>query len=78
METIQTLAETHRSLPAPRVRRGLRLAAGLALEDLAEVVGVGKATVSRWERGLREPRGEPRVRYAAALRQLREVVGRGE
>lgn len=40
----------------------------LTQADLGERVGVTAATISRWEQGLREPRGEQR-------RRLCEVIG---
>jgi transcriptional regulator with XRE-family HTH domain len=65
-------------LPAPLVRRALRLAAGMTLAEVGEVVGVTRSAVSRWERDARQPRGDRRLRYAAVLRELREVVAHGD
>ena len=59
-----------RSLPAPETRATLRDAAGLRLADLAQVLAVDVSTVSRWERGLVEPRGTARILYAALLADL--------
>jgi DNA-binding transcriptional regulator YiaG len=61
------------SLPAPEVRRAIRVALGLRQRDLAEVLGVDKATCSRWEAGVRNPRGRVRQDYAALLEALRRV-----
>jgi len=57
-------------LPTIRRRSAIREAAGLHQDDLAEVLGVSQATVSRWESGLREPAGENRRRYAEVLETL--------
>ncbi|WP_409329968.1 helix-turn-helix domain-containing protein [Trujillonella humicola] len=45
-----------------------RLSAGLTATQLARKVGVGPATVSRWETGGRRPSAASRARVAAALR----------
>jgi len=60
-------------LPDPAVRRAIRLAAEAIEQDLADVVGVSRPTISRYETGQREPRGETRRRYAEALEALRRV-----
>jgi len=61
-------------LPIPEVRRALRRGAGVTLADIARPCRVTVATVSRWERGLRSPRGEALERYVNALDELREVA----
>jgi DNA-binding transcriptional regulator YiaG len=61
-----------RELPGPAIRRELREAAGLTQRDVAHVVGVDEATVSRWESGARDPRGRRRESYSALLKRLRE------
>ena len=50
--------------------RGLRLAAGLSLREVASDVGVTVSTVWRWEAGERRPRGAAAVRYADLLEAL--------
>jgi len=45
----------------------LRIDAGLSLEEAAGQIGVNQGTVSRWERGLRDPTGDPGERYQAWL-----------
>jgi transcriptional regulator with XRE-family HTH domain len=65
-------------LPPPPVRRARRIAAGLIQDDLAAVLRVRRATIARWELGLREPRGELRRRYSEALDQLDEFRRTGE
>jgi Helix-turn-helix len=50
-------ARKRRSIPAPDVRRLLRINAGLTQDDVAEIVGTGRPTVTRWESGARKPQG---------------------
>ena len=61
-------------LPPPPVRRALRIAAGLTQDEIAALLEdedpVNRATVSRWERGTREPRGRRRLKYAELLNSL--------
>ena len=59
-----------RRLPEPRVRRLVREQAGLSQADLAHVLGVDPATVSRWESGERDPRPAQLGPYVAALDRL--------
>jgi transcriptional regulator with XRE-family HTH domain len=47
--------------------RELRVDNELSLADVASAVGSTRATISRWERGLRRPRGEVALRYGALL-----------
>jgi transcriptional regulator with XRE-family HTH domain len=71
---IRTLIASRRnSLPHPEVARALRRAAGLTVYELADALDVTAPTISRWERGLRHPRGQLRERYAGALEELRRV-----
>jgi DNA-binding transcriptional regulator YiaG len=60
-------------LPVPTQRRAIREAAGVTQEDLSAVLGVTRASLSRYETGSREPRGEIRQLYAEALEALRRV-----
>ena len=66
-----------RSLPSPEERRRIREVAGLTQADLAAVIGVDRAEISRWESGERSPRvGKNLERYLNALSRLsREVYG---
>jgi transcriptional regulator with XRE-family HTH domain len=50
--------------------RSVRLAAGLSQHEIGAVVRVTAAAVSRWESGVRLPRGEAAVRYAKLLDRL--------
>jgi DNA-binding transcriptional regulator YiaG len=63
-----------RRLPDPDARRALRKAAGLTGHRTAQILGVTDMTVSLWERGEREPRGENLARYVELLDELRRVV----
>jgi DNA-binding transcriptional regulator YiaG len=54
--------------------RQIRVSAGLSLPEMAEPVGVDQATVSRWERGARLPRGKAALRYADLLDRLTTPV----
>ncbi len=53
-----------------------RLAVGLTMTQLARKVGVGPATVSRWENGQRSPSLAARTRLALALRVTPEELTR--
>jgi DNA-binding transcriptional regulator YiaG len=59
-----------RRLPDPPMRRLVRERAGITQEDLAQVLGVDRATVSRWETGEREPRPSQLEGYLQALDRL--------
>ena len=59
-----------RMLPPPSVRRLLRVRAGISVRQLAGAIGVSPAAVSRWETGLRRPRGATLETYSAALERL--------
>ncbi|MGW7362570.1 sigma factor-like helix-turn-helix DNA-binding protein [Streptomyces sp. NPDC054841] len=55
------------ALPSPKERRRLREAKSLSEEQVAEAVGVTKATVKSWEAGRTSPRGRKREAYAKLL-----------
>ncbi len=75
-ETQDSLAEvlerarTRRRLPTPATRRLMRERAGITQTDLARVLGVDRATVSRWESGDRQPEAAFLPAYLAALDRL--------
>jgi transcriptional regulator with XRE-family HTH domain len=50
--------------------RSVRVAAGLSQHEVGAVVRVTAAAISRWESGVRLPRGEAAVRYARFLDRL--------
>lgn len=62
-------------LPPPVIRRLLRESNYLALRHIAAACDVDVATISRWEAGLRTPRGEYLKRYIAVLDQLAREQG---
>ncbi|MEV3992183.1 sigma factor-like helix-turn-helix DNA-binding protein [Streptomyces sp. NPDC049837] len=66
----RTTATTPRSappLPSPKERRRLREAMSMTEEQLAQLVGVTRATVRSWETGRTSPRGRKREAYARLL-----------
>jgi DNA-binding transcriptional regulator YiaG len=66
------LSEVHarRKLPAPKARRLIRERAGLSQGDLAQVLDVSIATVSRWESGQCLPARSVYAAYANVLQRL--------
>ncbi|MEU5215636.1 helix-turn-helix domain-containing protein [Streptomyces sp. NPDC020807] len=61
------------TLPTPKERRRLREALALSEEQVAEAMGVTKATVKAWETGRSAPRGRKREAYAKLLGTCEEV-----
>ncbi|MFJ5828646.1 sigma factor-like helix-turn-helix DNA-binding protein [Streptomyces sp. NPDC093089] len=55
------------TLPTPKERRRLREALALTEEQVAEAMGVTKATIKAWETGRSTPRGRKREAYAKLL-----------
>ncbi|MGA4865126.1 sigma factor-like helix-turn-helix DNA-binding protein [Streptomyces lavendulocolor] len=55
------------ALPTPKERRRLREALSLSEEQLAQLVGVTRATVRSWETGRTSPRGRKRDLYVRIL-----------
>ncbi|MFD3728410.1 sigma factor-like helix-turn-helix DNA-binding protein [Streptomyces sp. NPDC058671] len=55
------------TLPTPKERRRLREALALSEEQVAEAMGVTRATVRAWETGRSSPRGRKREAYAKLL-----------
>jgi transcriptional regulator with XRE-family HTH domain len=54
--------------------KAIRLAADLALAEVAEAVGADSPTVLRWERNETRPRGERAIKWATLLADL-EAAG---
>jgi DNA-binding transcriptional regulator YiaG len=50
--------------------QALRTTNGLSLAEVADTLGVCKASVSRWERGLQAPSGDHARAYGHLLRAL--------
>nr|WP_221374436.1 helix-turn-helix transcriptional regulator [Actinoplanes polyasparticus] len=61
-------------LPPPAERRSIRRRAGASLEQVAAAIGVQKMTVSRWERGTREPWPRHLAAYICLLEALAAVA----
>jgi len=76
METELNLAVVAEARDLARSGRGerVRRAAGISQGELAAAVGVTPACVSRWEAGIRRPRGASAIRYAEVLARLAEGV----
>ena len=68
-EDLLLLVEARESARSGRARR-VRELAGVSQAMLGLAVGVDGSAISRWERGLRAPRGPAAVRYAQTLRVL--------
>jgi transcriptional regulator with XRE-family HTH domain len=74
LEAIRRKRDARRALFEPAFRRALRLQAGLSQQDIADAVGVRRETISRWERGVRSPRGESLNAYARVLGAIAEPL----
>jgi HTH-type transcriptional regulator/antitoxin MqsA len=59
-----------RRLPDPSIRRALREHHGLSQGQLADLLGVDRASVSRYESGDRSPRPSIAERYLEVLERL--------
>ena len=59
-----------RSLCITGEARRIRESRRLTVAEIAQTVGVSHTAVSRWERGLRTPRGGAALRYAKLLQAL--------
>ena len=67
---LAALRASCRSGEAKRIRQ----AAQVSLAEIAQEVGTTPATVGRWETGVRLPRPEAALRYAAVLGRLRQIL----
>jgi transcriptional regulator with XRE-family HTH domain len=69
-----------RRLPPPEVRKALRVGAGLTQDDTSDAVAaltgyrVSRPTISRWETGKRDPRGETLIAYLQVLDRIAAEV----
>lgn len=77
LEELRKRVRDELELPAPQVRRTLRVRAGLSLAEIARTIGVTREAVRLWELGLRQPRGNHLRDYAAILRMLGAELGAG-
>ncbi|MFF9912153.1 sigma factor-like helix-turn-helix DNA-binding protein [Streptomyces sp. NPDC013457] len=57
----------NRSIPSPKERRRLREAKGLSEDQVAEAMGVTRATVRSWETGRTSPRGRKQEAYVKLI-----------
>jgi transcriptional regulator with XRE-family HTH domain len=62
--------EARRDLPPPAVRKAVRKAARVSLDEVGAAVGVTGQAVWLWETGDREPNAENLSRYLDVLRAL--------
>ncbi|WP_030547817.1 telomere-associated protein Tap [Streptomyces albus] len=69
-EAVDALVERRGTLPPPAERERLRKAHGLTREQVAEALGVRRATVVNWEAGRTEPRPPQRQAYVRLLDRL--------
>jgi DNA-binding transcriptional regulator YiaG len=67
------LTEVRRLLSSGEARR-TRTASGLSLSEVAGVVGVSTAAISRWETGDRRPTGRAALAYGRLLARLEETT----
>jgi predicted transcriptional regulator len=70
IEQLLTEARLRQALPPPTLRQFLRERAGLTQREVAQVLGVGRPAVTRYESGAREPRGQVRLVYTELLERL--------
>lgn len=73
MTNLTDLVKARRELPAPKMRRALREAAGVSQDAVAQSIGVHRMTVNRWESGQCEPTPQHVIAYAAILRDLAQT-----
>lgn len=66
---LDLLIEVRQATASGRAAR-LRELSGLSQAEIAELVGVTAACVSRWEAGDRRPTGKQALNYGRALRQI--------
>jgi transcriptional regulator with XRE-family HTH domain len=76
LDILRTQARATLDLPPPAKCRAIREAAGVPRAQLVLAIGVSEASIAFYERGLRTPRGQHRIRYVEALSVLREEVRR--
>lgn len=72
-DRIVQLANARRRVRDSKTARDIRIRAGLTEEDMAQALGVTQSTISRWEGGSRQPRGDAAIRWAELLAKLERV-----
>lgn len=69
-DTVLADARRRRNLPSPVTCRRVREQAGLTQNEVAELLGVERSTVTRYESGTRKPRGTVRLAYVDLLERM--------
>ncbi len=62
------------SLPPPKTRKAILLAAGISLEEMGKAVGVSHEAIRLWEIGLRAPTETNLIRYSAVLEEMQRQL----
>jgi DNA-binding XRE family transcriptional regulator len=71
VDSVLALTRARRRLRAePDLGRLVRLRAGLSQQQMADLVGVERSALARWERGERLPRADALMKYLALLDRL--------
>ena len=70
LEDLLQRAQRRRRLPVPPARRMLRERAGLTQAEIAGLLHVNRASVSRYESGNRQPRRQLAINYVQLLERL--------
>ena len=68
------IARRRRDLPAPDMRRQIRVMAGLTQAEMAGILGVDRASVARWETTKGAPRNPTLDKYTELLERLQREV----
>ena len=74
VKTLRKRLRVRRELPPPAECRRLRLAAGISLREIADLVGVTPPAVLHWETERRRVSDEYLEAYVGVLRLLREEI----
>ncbi|MDG4792085.1 helix-turn-helix transcriptional regulator [Micromonospora sp. WMMD1102] len=69
-DRIVLLADARKRVRDGKTARDIRVQAGVTMEDMAYALGVTQSTISRWEGGSRQPRGDAAIRWAQLLTEL--------
>jgi DNA-binding transcriptional regulator YiaG len=74
VKSLLSQVQARKSLPAPAVRKAVRIASGASVAAVAAACGVYEMTVIRWENGERTPRGHHLERYVEVLQLLQDAL----
>jgi DNA-binding transcriptional regulator YiaG len=75
-DELRELARIRRLAASGEAQR-IREQSNITTRELAESLGLDRATLRRWERGAIAPRGEAALRWAQTLTKLCEAAGAG-